>query len=191
MGAITNQPETPLKPLLRVKQAAAVLGVSPAWVYAHASGARRPVLRAVRLGGIVRVHPDDLEEFGKSIASEPKSIEQPKSLTHSDAGRSPVPKARKPRAGQRTSKKKASGPIDTSIWIRTGRAAKIAGVKAQTIRRWAAARKIRHKKTEGWLLVHRLDLYAVLREKHTHQEYKSWYTGSWFAYIPKSKPRAT
>ncbi|HWR49605.1 MAG TPA: helix-turn-helix domain-containing protein [Bryobacteraceae bacterium] len=49
--------------LLTVRQVAAILQVSPAFVHDHASGRRRPVLHRVKLGRLVRFHRSDVDAF--------------------------------------------------------------------------------------------------------------------------------
>lgn len=49
--------------LLTVEQVAALLGVSKAWVLAHANGNRRPKLPSVKLGKVVRFRLTELDEF--------------------------------------------------------------------------------------------------------------------------------
>ena len=71
-GRMNTMAENIPKKLLLPSQVAEILGVSPAWVYAHTSGQRkpnRPVIRALRTGGIVRIHPDDLAEFIRECTS--------------------------------------------------------------------------------------------------------------------------
>ena len=51
------------EPFLTPQQVADALQVSRAWVYDHARGRRRPVLRALRVGGIVRISRQDLDRF--------------------------------------------------------------------------------------------------------------------------------
>jgi len=53
----------PDRPLLNVKQVAALMGVSAAWVLAHANGNRRPKLPSVKLGKVVRFQPAKVNEF--------------------------------------------------------------------------------------------------------------------------------
>jgi len=54
-------------PLLSVEQVAEFLGVSPAWIYQHSCGARRPTLPSVKLGRAVRFRPESVQEFIKSL----------------------------------------------------------------------------------------------------------------------------
>jgi excisionase family DNA binding protein len=49
--------------LLTVKDVAAWLGVSRAWVYAHAEGRNHPPLPCVRLGGSLRFQRVEVERF--------------------------------------------------------------------------------------------------------------------------------
>jgi excisionase family DNA binding protein len=52
--------------LLTVREAAARLSVSVAWVNAHTANGkrrRRPILPSVKLGRSVRISPEDLEQF--------------------------------------------------------------------------------------------------------------------------------
>jgi excisionase family DNA binding protein len=53
---------SPDKQLLSVKQVAEWLAVSPAWVRDHATR-KKPRLRAVRLGKLLRFRPEDVEDF--------------------------------------------------------------------------------------------------------------------------------
>jgi len=54
-----------LEPLLSVEDVAALLGVSRAWVLAHAAGTRRPELPSVKLGRAVRFQVQQVEKFIK------------------------------------------------------------------------------------------------------------------------------
>lgn len=49
--------------LLTVREAAARLNISRAWVHDHTSGQRRPTIPTVRLGRAVRIDAGDLEKF--------------------------------------------------------------------------------------------------------------------------------
>jgi len=49
--------------LMTAEEVAGLLGVSRAWVLAHASGLRRPELPSVKLGKAVRFRPESLEQF--------------------------------------------------------------------------------------------------------------------------------
>lgn len=49
--------------LLRAGDVARILGISPAWVYQHSCGKRRPNLPSVRLGGAVRFRAEAIERF--------------------------------------------------------------------------------------------------------------------------------
>jgi len=49
--------------LLTAEEVARMLGVSRAWVLAHANGNRRPELPSVKLGKAVRFQPAALEKF--------------------------------------------------------------------------------------------------------------------------------
>jgi excisionase family DNA binding protein len=53
----------PIPQLLTVEQVAYTLGVSPAWVYQHSCGARRPSLPSVKLGRAVRFRPEAVAKF--------------------------------------------------------------------------------------------------------------------------------
>jgi len=66
-----RQPTTRLKAetmnfgekMLTAEETADRLGVSRAWVLAHANGNRRPKLPSAKLGKLVRFRPEDLEKF--------------------------------------------------------------------------------------------------------------------------------
>ena len=49
--------------MLTAEETADRLGVSRAWVLAHANGSRRPKLPSAKLGKLVRFRPEDLEKF--------------------------------------------------------------------------------------------------------------------------------
>jgi excisionase family DNA binding protein len=49
--------------LLSVEEVVQLLGVSRAWVLAHANGNRRPELPSVKLGKAVKFRPQQLEKF--------------------------------------------------------------------------------------------------------------------------------
>ena len=49
--------------MLTAEQAADRLQVTRAWILAHANGARRPTLPSVKLGKLVRFHPEALKKF--------------------------------------------------------------------------------------------------------------------------------
>jgi excisionase family DNA binding protein len=49
--------------MLTAEETADRLGVSRAWVLAHANGSRRPKLPSTKLGKLVRFRPEDLEKF--------------------------------------------------------------------------------------------------------------------------------
>ena len=49
--------------MMSAEQVAEVLGVSRAWVLAHANGTRRPELPSVKLGKVVRFRAEHIEQF--------------------------------------------------------------------------------------------------------------------------------
>jgi len=51
------------EPLLTVEEVAKLLGVSRAWVLAHANGSRRPELPSVKLGKLVRFTQQQVQKF--------------------------------------------------------------------------------------------------------------------------------
>lgn len=53
--------------LLTVEGIAEMLGVSTAFVYQHASGARRPRIPSVRIGRSVRFRQSSIEEFIRGL----------------------------------------------------------------------------------------------------------------------------
>lgn len=56
-----------MEPLLTVEQVAKLLGLSPAWVYQHASGSRRPRIPCVKFGRSVRFRRESIEEFVREM----------------------------------------------------------------------------------------------------------------------------
>jgi hypothetical protein len=52
-----------MKTLLDCKAVAAILGVKPCWVLAHANGANKPLLPSVKLGKFRRFKREHVEEF--------------------------------------------------------------------------------------------------------------------------------
>ncbi|MGI9074827.1 MAG: helix-turn-helix domain-containing protein [Bryobacteraceae bacterium] len=56
-----HSPSEPSRKLLKPEDVAEWLGVTPAWVIAHANGNRRPHLPSVKLGRYVRFRPEDVE----------------------------------------------------------------------------------------------------------------------------------
>jgi excisionase family DNA binding protein len=63
LPAATFQSAEKVGALLNAEQAAERLGVSRAWILAHANGQRRPKLPSAKLGKLVRFRPEDLERF--------------------------------------------------------------------------------------------------------------------------------
>lgn len=61
----TRKARPPINPdeLLTAAQVAQQLGVSRAWVFAHANGRRKPALPSIKMGGAVRFHPYAIMEF--------------------------------------------------------------------------------------------------------------------------------
>ena len=53
------------RPMLTVKEVAALLLVTPEWVRAHAAGRRRPTLPRLKIGGKLRFDPADIELWRK------------------------------------------------------------------------------------------------------------------------------
>jgi hypothetical protein len=51
------------EPLIDAGAVAKRLNVSKSWVLAHASGARRPILKNIKLGKRVLFRPRDVDEF--------------------------------------------------------------------------------------------------------------------------------
>ena len=59
----TEEEVKPGDTLLSVEQVAKKLGVSTAWVRAHANGTRRPLLESAKLGAFRRFRQEHLETF--------------------------------------------------------------------------------------------------------------------------------
>jgi predicted DNA-binding transcriptional regulator AlpA len=51
------------EPLLSAGLVANRLGMSKSWVFAHASGKRRPILKSIKIGKRVMFRPSDVDEF--------------------------------------------------------------------------------------------------------------------------------
>ena len=49
--------------LLKGSEVAKYLGVTPAWVRAHASGNRRPILPSIKVGKERRFRPEAIQQF--------------------------------------------------------------------------------------------------------------------------------
>ncbi len=51
--------------LLRAREVAEILNCSPGWVREHANR-KRPILRSVKMGGLLRFRGQDIEDFIKT-----------------------------------------------------------------------------------------------------------------------------
>jgi hypothetical protein len=52
-----------IQPLLTAAKLAERLGVSQAWVLAHANGSRKPLLPSIKMGKLVRFDPEAVQRF--------------------------------------------------------------------------------------------------------------------------------